>query len=520
MSSMLRPLRLPQLVEERKKRESMQTEQDVEPTLSFYTFSSTSSELTSPVTPTFSARSHMRHSSSASSFDLAIPSTPEYPPSPTRAADISAKWSLTDVQEEPSSYEYADAEDYVDFDDASSDQFDLTDCLRDEPRYCQAPNLQVVTGFDLYDGYDDFDYNFGLQHESDAYREDTRSSRKLSRRFEAPFASLSTRLGSRLPSLKSRRSLKQCSAPGSPIAEGSLERYSRLSRGVPSPSSSRSTFGTFHYDRSNEPPLPPTPDLSRYGSSDSVAKRVSSVLEEVEEVRDTIQRDRAMATTPLLPPFMNGIAAPPSTAMNSPLVSPTVAFATISMPSAPQSPLVSPPLSSKPSLTSFPSIMASTELPLMPEPDAWSDLLGHANFTITPAPYQPQGQDSDTLQKFQEDWETARVNYTKHLARTGEHYGDTSKTYSLTQAKWSEIENMWSSYHKQIIADLIACGASLRGQMSPEEVVPTTLPHMAEGKFPERGDQDIVGPMVRQATMSPMADTFKRPSLWKRLTGR
>lgn len=537
---MLRPLRLPQLVEERKKRESLQAEQDSETAASFYTFRSNSSDIASPVTPTFSARSHMRHSSSASSFDLAIPSTPEMPPSPTRAAEFSGKWCLTDVQEEPSPYEYADSEDYVDIDDASSDQFDLTDCLRefphrlpcastsvltdfigDEPRYCHGPDLQVLSALELYDGCDDFDYDFGPQRDSDIFRDDSRSSSKLGRRFESPFTTLSSRISSRLSSVKSRRSLRHFSAPGSPISESSLERYSRLSRGVPSPSSSRSTFGAYHYDRSSEPPMPPTPDLSRYGSSDSIAKRVSSIIEELEEVHDSIQRDRAMATTPLLPPFMNGIAAPPSTTLNNPLVSPTVAFATISMPPpalALQSPKASAPLSSKPSLTSFPSMITSTELPVLPEPDAWSDLLGHANFTITPCPYKPLDPDADTLRKFQEDWDMARINYTKHLARTGEHYGDTSKTYSLTQAKWSETENTWSSYHKQIIAELVACGATFRQEIKPEEIMPTRLPHMAEGKFPERGDQDIVGPMVRQATMSPTTD--KRPSFWKRLTGR
>lgn len=164
--------------------------------------------------------------------------------------------------------------------------------------------------------------------------------------------------------------------------------------------------------------------------------------------------------------------------------------------------------------------MASAELPAIPEPDAWSDLLGHANFTITPAPYMPQPADSAALHRFQEDWDGARINYTKHLARTGEHYGDTSKTYALTQAKWSEIEQIWSSCHKQLIAELVASGASLHGHIKPDEAFPTTLPHMAEGKFPERGDQDIVGPMVRQATMSPGGDAGKRPSLWKRMTGR
>lgn len=132
----------------------------------------------------------------------------------------------------------------------------------------------------------------------------------------------------------------------------------------------------------------------------------------------------------------------------------------------------------------------------------------------------PHSADSAALHKFQEDWDTARINYTKHLARTGENYGDTSKTYALTQAKWSEIEQTWSSCHKQLTAELIACGGSLCGHIKPDETFPTTLPHMAEGKFPERGDQDIVGPMVRQATMSPGGDAGKRPSLWKRMTGR
>jgi hypothetical protein len=101
MSKMLKPLLLPQLVEERRQRESMaDSEMDLSPI--YYTHNSSASDIPSPVTPTFSTRGQLRYSSSASSIDVSLntPST-DSPSSPSFIALKSAKRPLPDVQEEP-----------------------------------------------------------------------------------------------------------------------------------------------------------------------------------------------------------------------------------------------------------------------------------------------------------------------------------------------------------------------------------------------------------------------------------
>ncbi len=107
MSPKLKPLLLPQLVEERRKLEVQQNGSDGELTYVFLADSaSSSSDIGSPVTPTFSSRSgHLRYSSSSSSIDLMAPSSScsETPASPTQLAHSakSSKRPLPDVQEDP-----------------------------------------------------------------------------------------------------------------------------------------------------------------------------------------------------------------------------------------------------------------------------------------------------------------------------------------------------------------------------------------------------------------------------------
>jgi hypothetical protein len=123
MSPKLKPLLLPLLVEERRKRESML---DAEMDLSSSSFSQTSSisEVPSPVTPTFSRQGHLRYPSSASSIESSFhASTTDSPQSPTFTASKSGKRSLPDVQEEPHERE----EDFDMFDDEEVD--DLYNCL-------------------------------------------------------------------------------------------------------------------------------------------------------------------------------------------------------------------------------------------------------------------------------------------------------------------------------------------------------------------------------------------------------
>lgn len=106
MSPKLKPLLLPQLVEERRKRESMSDSEMDLSSASFYTQNSSASEIPSPVTPTFSTRGHLRYPSSASSIESS-------PSSPTFIGTKTSKRSLPDVQEEPQERE----EDFDIFDD-------------------------------------------------------------------------------------------------------------------------------------------------------------------------------------------------------------------------------------------------------------------------------------------------------------------------------------------------------------------------------------------------------------------
>ncbi|KAL1893826.1 hypothetical protein Cpir12675_003945 [Ceratocystis pirilliformis] len=332
-----------------------------------------------------------------------------------------------------------------------------------------------------------------------------------------------------------------------------------------------------------------------------------------------IEKDRSQALTPLLPPLkVEGLNKPRyAPSMQSPFHSP--------FHSPLQSPLHSPPtspsineqfhstakhqsvapshksghsLSTRPSISSFlPS--PTTEIPHLfanimqeQEQDQWSDSLGHANFTIFPAPYQPEAATVQSLQKLRDDWQLARADYVKHILRTGENYGETSKVYQLTKEKWDFIQSEWSKNHTELMKRVAAAtspatvartsavpiavpssqsiasrytllsktrshskdgtqsglwgdnnggllsvqslpvtvtglplegsstkckntsvkshGSNLSQELicdsqwpSREGTINTVVPHLIDGtgKFPYRGDEDIVGPMVRDAVM-------------------
>lgn len=164
MPTELRPFHLPLLVEKRK-REEEQNDDDHhhhdhhdhdqdrdrdnqdnnccnynEHAHTCYTVDS-SSDATSPVTPTFSARGHLRCSSSTSSFDLTTPVTSESPSSPPRAVpQPPGKRVLPDVEEEP--FECVDLDDA---EDDTSDHFDLYDCLR-KSAILPGGEMGVLTG--------------------------------------------------------------------------------------------------------------------------------------------------------------------------------------------------------------------------------------------------------------------------------------------------------------------------------------------------------------------------------------
>jgi hypothetical protein len=140
--------------------------------------------------------------------------------------------------------------------------------------------------------------------------------------------------------------------------------------------------------------------------------------------------------------------------------------------------------------------------------DEWAHKLGHANFTIQPEPYVLDTlTDAGSFLQFRADWDLARCNYAKHLVRTGEHYGATSKIYQLTEEKWQSIDNEWKQNYESMIANLpVSEGAALGltvSNIQPNDAL--KIPRLHDNdKFPELGDEDIVGPMsVGPAMYSP-----------------
>lgn len=91
--------------------------------------------------------------------------------------------------------------------------------------------------------------------------------------------------------------------------------------------------------------------------------------------------------------------------------------------------------------------------------------------------------------------------------RTGEHYGVTSQTYKLTEEKWAATESLWREHNDTTIARTVSSGndafATLQHTAFGDRDVVTTIPSLndlrSDGKFPQLGDGDIVGPMVKVA---------------------
>lgn len=227
------------------------------------------------------------------------------------------------------------------------------------------------------------------------------------------------------------------------------------------------------------------------------------------------------ASTPLLPPFMgDDPMAAAVMGVTSPLESPTVAdisddvlnldnCASAAIPASwkPSVTIPSPPLSSQPSMTSFhnrPSASTMRSMSDGPSPlymsdpnDEWANKLGHANFTIHPAPYMPDNCTMDSFCQLRDDWDLAQCNFAKHLVRTGEHYGVTSNIYKLTEAKWDATNCEWKRHHQAMQMRLEKIhGPTLsltQSHFGPSDQV--KIPRLHDDKFPELGDGEIVGPM-------------------------
>lgn len=412
----------------------------------------------------------------------------------------------------------------------------------------------------------DIDYDAGFLSDGDV-SVDNRYSKKSKVGSDSPLSGLTSRIGSRLPGINRWKSVSRRGNPMlSPSTEMSLE--SVVLSGAPSSRSSSMSAPSRHApDRTNEPSVLPTPALSFYESTESVNRIPAPIdIELANADRQTcIARDRELATTPLLPPLMTSPLSqpPPESPLQSPTVAPSPATTELNSPFPSMTSFPRPSLSTKPSISSFRHGPNSPELPLplpsiLQEHDEWSDRLGHANFTITPQPYQPEAVNIEALRQLRNDWDTARCNYTKHLVRTGENYGATSKIYALTEAKWAVMEKRWRSTHDELMEQIVVAtrsappsasgsrsrsrgrgrlrsssgSAALMGRPPTDDVFagmqwrrledgqPSAIPKMldADGKFPARGDEDIVGPMQRDEVMvRAQSEERKGGRFWKNL---
>lgn len=345
---------------------------------------------------------------------------------------------------------------------------------------------------------------------------------KRNRAGDSSINNLTSRLGTRLPSLSRKWRHKRA---GNPAAIDDCSAEPKLSRAnsTRAPSLAGSCMEAME---PQDPQLPPTPARSTF-DDEAGGSNISAIDVKKANAPRKSEEYEAKASTPLLPPIMVQLPLHiKDVPFQSPLQSPTIAQSptsadyesalsfNISGHNMQHPGLPSPPLSTRPSISSFQrglSQLPTSEIPSMlsNDPcDEWSNRLGHANFTINPEPYLPESFDVTACKRLRSDWDLARCNYLKYLARIDEHYGATSKIFRLTEEKWAGIDTLWRRNTELSFSRTAENGyeAELsRSQSSIAEPTPTMkLPALngprSEGKFPELGDEAIVGPMEQVAS--------------------
>ncbi|KAG8527915.1 uncharacterized protein KY384_006831 [Bacidia gigantensis] len=489
----LRELKLPGMVEERRKRESAGSMDS--PTINHsHQTSQSSSTMCDTPSPTFSRGQY------------GFPSTPSsLPSSPTMhdSSDYgSGKRPLTEVKEEPQE---------------KDEDSEMIDSFRHDgdngdgryPAKLSSPAWTFDDGEimrDADDGRDDASLDGEYLRQGHVKRQRPDSS---------SLSGLASKMGSRMPSFSRKWRSRQVSPSFiiPPLSrEPSMSRSRANSTRAPS-------IASAHHNAA-----PPTPAAStRHDPFDAAVGQTRDSIIEDEETQD-----QGKPTTPLLPPLITEhLNRQREETTQSPLQSPSVAEPSASSvinsplapPQTPQVPaLPSPPLSTKPSTASFHRrpynipIVPTSEIPPIaisnPPADKWSDALGHANFTIYPEPYTPKHIDLGACKTLRADWHMARHNFATHLMRVGENAGPTSDIHRLTNEKWAEIDATW----KSTIASCV-------DQLGPQEQVDPVSPQQSgsigrelaktppplkmpalygpnsDGKFPKVGDRGIVGPM-------------------------
>ncbi|ORY12271.1 hypothetical protein BCR34DRAFT_600823 [Clohesyomyces aquaticus] len=487
----MKPLILPQLVAARKSSKSSFDMSTYDPAASVYSYAdsgfySVSSECSTPPTPSFSARGHFRNPSSTSSLSS---SPPNYDP-----IDLpNGSGKLPKLTEEPMR-----EEDFVDVEYYRC-SCDSDDCMHARPSTRRSGFGQT---------YEDY---FGNDSES--------PFAKRRRSVESSANSITSRIGSRFPSLrKNLRDRKRTSTLGRSTRSATPSRVSSTR--------TSSMTSSIHpgFDLSEK-----RPSTSARTSNERLHESFTSAPIDIAKANaldvdaDQAEESERFATTPLLPPLLvkSRLNDVPT---QSPLQSPTVADSNVATPfgTPPVRAYPTPPLSSKPSVSSFKAsrpgyLVPSSEIPPLmigDKDDEWATKLGHANFTIQPEPYVPDVCDATALRQLFADWEQARCNYTKHQVRTGEHFGVTSKTYLLTEQKWAQIDKLWKQNNDLALSRAAARGEELEPssplEPAPLSKMPTLNDPRSEGKFPKLGDEDIVGPMVQIAAQIQMQPTRKR----------
>ncbi|KAL0263283.1 hypothetical protein SLS55_002263 [Diplodia seriata] len=496
----LKPLMLPKLAPARNPLADSPTA-DERACQAYPDSSFSASECSTPLSQTFSTNGHVRHSSSLSSLSSSPPSSYEHLDSMTGSS------KLPRLPEDPSEGPFASDPD----DDEEIEGKLGSWCLCSVAEGCphgdsrtsySTPSLTSPT-FDFADG------PFGEDGESKYFPRRRRSG-------DSP-ASISSRVGERFPSLtrkwKDRRTPSGLSRETTRTSTPSGGRSSRAS------STAGSVVPSVNASLTDLPQSPTRSSLER--DDELTPTSPIDIVSPRAEADDALERER-LASTPLLPPVMCGNLASSEKDWQSPLQSPTVAdsnatFSAMNSPlGTPQAPMMqTPPLSTRPSIASFRhgrpgGMVPSSDIPPMTisdddsEQDEWAEKLGHANFTILPKPYMPEVCDRAAYRELFANWERARLNFTKHLVRTGEHFGATSKTYRLTEQKWAEVDSQWKKFHDAAVACATGDGLDHANGPTPSEPPPLmTLPALEDpkkpGQFPKLGDEDVVGPMVQAA---------------------
>ncbi|KAE8337740.1 hypothetical protein BDV24DRAFT_96068 [Aspergillus arachidicola] len=432
----------------------------------------TSSTPVSPTISLFSAKGHTRFSSSVSS----LVSSPGH----NNSMEIASKNPLTGVKEESCGAPARDLEeDYFQHFDQDLSEF-------------EGPYFASV---DYSDEYDLTDAGMDIPHSPKKRRSDSVSAKGLSR------------IGSRISTISNRWKSRQGSD-----GFDALDAFSMRSR-TNSASSILVGPTIVPVSRVNSATVPPSPTRTIF--EEQLSESGALPIDIAKANRHSQDNDDASpkATTPLLPPFMGGQPMYPVTSrVHSPLQSPSVAdmsedaFDGVASRDSRLASLPSPPLSTRPSISSFNRPRASTVRPasvdappyLLSDPnDEWANKLGHANFTIQPEPYVPEVYDLESFRQLRAQWDLAQCNFTKHLVRTGEHYGITSTIYKLTEEKWDCVNSEWKHHHEMMLSQLeVTEGHRLHlieSQCDPCEQI--KLPRLHDEKFPELGDGEIVGPM-------------------------